>query len=182
MKNKKGFTLVELLVVIAILAILATVSIVGYTGFIKKAKESNATVELTQIRDLMIAADIDDSVVCYKGATDVTETNFLEDTYYTKTGNKYEKATSFATETTYYTKSGARTNLSDGLNEEEAIALWEVIKKDCEGLKGELKFKTGTLYYKLDDAVVSYKFGDNAAFNTNDVTVPEGAVQINTAE
>ena len=42
MKNtKKGFTLVELLVVIAIVAILATVAIVGYTSFIKKANLSN---------------------------------------------------------------------------------------------------------------------------------------------
>lgn len=39
MKNnkKRGFTLVELLVVIAILAILATVSVVGYTSFIESA-------------------------------------------------------------------------------------------------------------------------------------------------
>ncbi len=40
-KTKKGFTLVELLVVIAILAILATVSVVGYTSFIDKANLSN---------------------------------------------------------------------------------------------------------------------------------------------
>ncbi len=41
MKNtKKGFTLVELLVVIAILAILATVSVVGYTNFVEKANRS----------------------------------------------------------------------------------------------------------------------------------------------
>ncbi len=39
-KTKKGFTLVELLVVIAILAILATVSVVGYTSFINKANIS----------------------------------------------------------------------------------------------------------------------------------------------
>ena len=39
MKNtKKGFTLVELLVVIAILAILATVAVVGYTSFTRKAE------------------------------------------------------------------------------------------------------------------------------------------------
>ena len=50
MKNlkKKGFTLVELLVVIAIIAILAVVSVVGYTSFIKKANLSNdqATIEM----------------------------------------------------------------------------------------------------------------------------------------
>lgn len=36
-RNRKGFTLVELLVTISILAILSTVSIVGYTSFIKKS-------------------------------------------------------------------------------------------------------------------------------------------------
>ena len=54
----KGFTLVELLVVIAILAILATVSVVGYTTFIDRANQSTAMQELTQIRDALIAEDI----------------------------------------------------------------------------------------------------------------------------
>ena len=57
MKNtRKGFTLVELLVVIAILAILATVSVVGYTSFINRANDSVAQQELTQIRDYYIAS------------------------------------------------------------------------------------------------------------------------------
>ena len=61
MKNmkKKGFTLVELLVVIAIIAILATVSVVGYTAFIKKANQSNAVTELSQIKDAIQAAILD---------------------------------------------------------------------------------------------------------------------------
>ena len=58
MRNtKKGFTLVELLVVIAILAILATVSVVGYTSFIDRANDSVAQQELTQIRDYVIAQE-----------------------------------------------------------------------------------------------------------------------------
>ena len=48
--NKKGFTLVELLVVIAILAILASVAVVGYTAFIEKAEQSNAETEAHQIQ------------------------------------------------------------------------------------------------------------------------------------
>ncbi len=51
----KGFTLVELLVVIAILAILATVSVVGYTSFIEDSKNSVAMQELTQVRDYVVA-------------------------------------------------------------------------------------------------------------------------------
>ena len=56
MKNtRKGFTLVELLVVIAILAILATVSVVGYTSFINRANDSNAATELHQIQSYINA-------------------------------------------------------------------------------------------------------------------------------
>lgn len=59
MKNtKKGFTLVELLVVIAILAILATVAVVGYTSFVKKANESAVAQELTQIKNAVLAEDV----------------------------------------------------------------------------------------------------------------------------
>ena len=61
-KTKKGFTLVELLVVIAILAVLASVSVVGYLGFTSKAKDSNAVTELTQIRELMRAELIDGDI------------------------------------------------------------------------------------------------------------------------
>lgn len=39
-KNKKGFTLVELIVVIAILAILALILIPAITGYIAKAEQS----------------------------------------------------------------------------------------------------------------------------------------------
>lgn len=64
MKNikKKGFTLVELLVVIAILAILATVSVVGYTSFIARANDSNAETELKQISTLINSALMVDGV------------------------------------------------------------------------------------------------------------------------
>ena len=48
-KTKKGFTLVELLVVIAIIAILSTVAIVGYTSFVNTANKSAAQSEAHQI-------------------------------------------------------------------------------------------------------------------------------------
>ncbi|MBR2381417.1 MAG: type II secretion system protein [Clostridia bacterium] len=49
--TKKGFTLVELLVVIAILAILASVAVVGYTAFIKKANDAKISTEVDQVKD-----------------------------------------------------------------------------------------------------------------------------------
>ena len=58
MKKKKGFTLVELLVVIAILAVLATVSVVGYMGFTKKAHESNDIGLTTQMNTILQAEEV----------------------------------------------------------------------------------------------------------------------------
>lgn len=62
-KSKKGFTLVELLVVIAILAILASVSVVGYMGFTKKAKQSNAETVMVQVREIIRGELLDGSTV-----------------------------------------------------------------------------------------------------------------------
>ena len=45
MKNKKGFTLVELIVVLVILAILAALLVPALTGYIDKAKEQSITAE-----------------------------------------------------------------------------------------------------------------------------------------
>lgn len=54
-REQKGFTLVELLVVIAILAVLATVSVVGYTSFIGKANDSNALTECKQAEEIVLS-------------------------------------------------------------------------------------------------------------------------------
>ncbi len=58
--KKKGFTLVELLVVIAIVAILAVVSVVGYTAFIDKANESNDRSLVVQLNKTLIGGEFDD--------------------------------------------------------------------------------------------------------------------------
>ncbi len=59
-KIKKGFTLVELLVVIAILAVLATVSVVGYTSFITKSEMSVDEQFVTQLNTYLEAAEVVD--------------------------------------------------------------------------------------------------------------------------
>ena len=53
-KLRKGFTLVELIVVIAIIAILAAVSVAGYYGFIASANQSAADQEAAQIKNVLI--------------------------------------------------------------------------------------------------------------------------------
>ena len=46
MKNRKGFTITELVIVIAVIAILAAVLIPTFSGMIKKANDSAVTQEL----------------------------------------------------------------------------------------------------------------------------------------
>ncbi len=80
MNTRKGFTLVELLVVIAILAILATVSVVGYTAFIENADVQAAQTELSEVQGAFEKALImnkkveielgDDTVVVLTRTTD----------------------------------------------------------------------------------------------------------------
>ena len=64
--TKKGFTLVELLVVIAILAILASVAVVGYTSFIKKADDQAAATEFDQVETIITNALIVEESVTVK--------------------------------------------------------------------------------------------------------------------
>lgn len=60
---KKGFTLVELIVVIAIIAILASVSVVGYSAFIKNANQSKVDQELAQVENILMAEAIEGIVI-----------------------------------------------------------------------------------------------------------------------
>ena len=109
MNTRKGFTLVELLVVIAILAILATVSVVGYTSFIDRANESNAQTLLAQVVDYVYSAEVTTApytvsvtqaeLETYLGEMGVDKTGFTVDasnkiTYvYDATNNKSVSAT-----------------------------------------------------------------------------------------
>ena len=81
MKNNKGFSLVELIVVIAIMAILAAVAIPTFSGFITKAKISN---DVSFVNDVTYAAKIatvevdgDDLLVKVTVAEDGTITNVI---------------------------------------------------------------------------------------------------------
>jgi prepilin-type N-terminal cleavage/methylation domain-containing protein len=51
--NKKGFTLIELIIVVVIIGILALVAIPRYFASVQKARKSQAVVTLTHIKDAM---------------------------------------------------------------------------------------------------------------------------------
>ena len=56
--NKKGFTIVELVIVVAVIAILAAVLIPTFSGIIRKANESKDN-QLIKNLNTAIAADVD---------------------------------------------------------------------------------------------------------------------------
>ena len=72
LKNKKGFALTELIVVIAIIGILAAVLIPSITSYIRNAKESAAIQDASAMYQELIA-----------------EVNVTDDIYETLTTNKY---------------------------------------------------------------------------------------------
>jgi prepilin-type N-terminal cleavage/methylation domain-containing protein len=55
MLNRKGFTLIELMIVVAIIGILAVVAIPGYMTYIKNSKTSEAKTNLKAIADGALA-------------------------------------------------------------------------------------------------------------------------------
>ncbi len=59
-KMKKGFTIVELVIVIAVIAILAAVLIPTFTSVTEKAKESAALQEARNAQTLIIVHDTDE--------------------------------------------------------------------------------------------------------------------------
>ena len=51
LKNRKGFTLIELMIVVAILGILAAVAIPAFLKYIKRSKTSEATMNIRKLFD-----------------------------------------------------------------------------------------------------------------------------------
>lgn len=58
--NKKGFTIVELVIVIAVIAILAAVLIPTFSGVVEKAKQNAALQEAKNAYTAIVATDVAD--------------------------------------------------------------------------------------------------------------------------
>lgn len=72
---KKGFTLVELVVVIAIIAILSAVSVAGYFGFTTNARKTATKQEAKDIANLiLVVADDEETTGVTNDGTKVTLT------------------------------------------------------------------------------------------------------------
>lgn len=124
MNTRKGFTLVELLVVIAILAILATVSVVGYTSYIEGAEETAAQTEAASIHDAITVALVQDkniklektAAVANDPDTPADETAVATYIYITRDGNGYTVSEEAAENVTYADVPNISTDLTHRLS------------------------------------------------------------------
>lgn len=165
-KVTKGFTLVELLVVIAILAILATVSIVGYTSYIERTHESAAQTEADEIERLITTALILDEKIYIKKT----------DNYYiicTRVGNDYVVSKS----TTEPTDAKQITNLPEKLvNGLDYIDIGGLTYTSENGIAIVLKLPTSNaskgLEFDLNADGVSYYVKSIGECTDTDVIIP----------
>ena len=115
--NKKGFTIVELVIVIAVIAILAAVLIPTFAGIVKKANDSAMDQELNAARTVLLAeedAQLDTTATyyfIYVGKTETkwftldSERNFVETT-------KPAATTAATADTVYAADSDANTEVT----------------------------------------------------------------------
>ena len=85
--NKKGFTIVELVIVIAVIAILAGVLIPTFSGIVKNAKESKALQEAQNAYKEAYALAIADGKIAAADGTEGTEVQTVGDYTFTFTGS-----------------------------------------------------------------------------------------------
>jgi len=71
MKNQKGFTLIELMIVIAIIGILASIAIPAYGNYVKKSKFADV---IQQVAPIKLAIDI-----CFQKTNDTDSCDTWDD-------------------------------------------------------------------------------------------------------
>ena len=79
MKNQKGFTLIELMIVVAIIAILAAIALPAYSNYTKKAKVSEVILAASSLRtDLSEYVASNNKLPDNKWQPDFQETKYVK--------------------------------------------------------------------------------------------------------
>lgn len=85
---KKGFTLIELMIVVAIIGVLAAVAIPAYSDYVKKSRESEAINALGDIRTAQISYKQDPAAGAGKYAAKIEDLRWQIDSGGGTIGNK----------------------------------------------------------------------------------------------
>ena len=122
--NKKGFTIVELVIVIAVIAILAAVLIPTFSGVIQEANESSAQQGAANIYKLYLAEKADDQDFTDTLVIKVDEKTFIayvngvmDKEVYPTEGEAVKdglKITTVGAKYTIVTATGETVNVTDG--------------------------------------------------------------------
>ena len=112
-KNKKGFTIIELVIVIAVIAILAAVLIPTFTTVVNKSHESNAVSRAKSAYTEMIASTPGASPSSFAGKT--LYVNESDGKYYSFTINSDGQisSTAVASDKTTFDAAGEVSGMSD---------------------------------------------------------------------
>lgn len=130
-KNKKGFTLVEIIVVLVILAILAAIAIPTVLGYVDDAKEAR---ELAKLRESLIAAQVTFVKSAASGENGQSES----------IGGKKEPANRFLTE-------NQAKDLVKGLETEPYILMYGTGDPDVYGATSSEVSKVYCIVYQKDN-------------------------------
>ena len=80
-KNKPGFTIVELLIVIVVIGILAAIVIVAYNGVQTRARDSQRKSDLSQLAKIISLYSVDNGDYAEAGCGNGTGTGWLHSDY-----------------------------------------------------------------------------------------------------
>lgn len=166
MKNKKGFTIVELVIVIAVIAILAAVLIPTFSGVIGKANVSARTQEFTNALKVVLAGNAETGALA--DGTIFVQSDFYA--YYN--GNKLGDITATTVDGTSTIKLLEAANIT-----ENATQIQVSFKKDKSATATEFQIKSVILPFRdgspLPEAVtaVGTFFGGTAAYANSKVTI-----------
>ena len=130
--NKKGFTIIELVIVIGVIAILAGVLIPTFSSVTQKAKVSAALQNATNALKVMVAEDVE---------------NFDNNTYYIKSGNYWFKVENGDINTTPVDETTFTLDANDVVYAKKADAV----------TLDSVDFASATVYEDLGDGVYVVK-------------------------